>query len=144
MIQWQALPSGKQWIAQDLRPELPEHSARARESIHFLQCFGFSPLQVRLPNKRGLCGIHSRFQLSFLEEVAPALVAVLGALALFVASQFPLRVLPPFDDLDYSGGQVGSDVMENDDVGSVGFVACQKDSVPLFSEPLKQTHWSRL
>ena len=51
--------------------------------IALLLRFGFSLLQQCLARLRGFGGIGSRLQIRLLEEVAPALVAIRGALAGF-------------------------------------------------------------
>ena len=103
--------------------------AGVTERIHFVQCFGFSNLQVRLAKVRRFRRIDSRFQVALLEEVAPALVVIRRTLAGFELSHCRLCVLPALDNLDDSGGPVGSDVMTDDDVGCAGFVACQRGSI---------------
>ena len=76
----------------------------------------------------GFFGVGSGFQVGFLEEIAPALVAILRALSIFQFSDGCLCVLPALDDLDDSCGPVGPNVVANYDVGSIRFVACQRET----------------
>jgi hypothetical protein len=93
-----------------------------------LQRFGFASLQVGLPALGRVGWIHSRLQVRLLAEVAPAFVVIRRALAVFELPHRRIGVLPAFGDLDDARGLVGPDVVADDDVGSVRFVACQRDS----------------
>jgi len=110
-------------------PELFERPAPVNPGVHFLLGFRFSRFKVRLPKPSSLSGIHPRFEVALLKEVPPALVVIRRTLAVLEFSQCGVRVLPAFDDLNHSGRLVGADVVANDDVGSAGFFACQRDSV---------------
>lgn len=87
-------------------------------SIELLfKMLGFASHQVRLAHVRSLGGIHASFQICFLEEVAPALLAIGGALFCLKLFYGGLGVLTSLDDLDHPGGLVGPDIVPNDDVG---------------------------
>lgn len=55
---------------------------RPNQRIRFLLRFGLSCLEVRLAKAGGFCRVGSSFHFGFLDEVAPALVTVHGALGI--------------------------------------------------------------
>src|SRR5579863_6181997 len=77
----------------------------------------------------GLGGIGSSLEFSFLDEVAPAFVAVGRALAFFELLLCRFGVLLAFDHFDHAGRLIGSNVMADDGVDGDGFFACQRGSV---------------
>lgn len=82
-----------------------------------LEVLGFPSYQIRLAEVRSFGGIHSSFQISFLEEVTPAFLPIGGALFCLKLFYGGLGVLTSLDDLDHSGGLVGPDIVPDDDVG---------------------------
>jgi len=71
-------------------------------------------------------GVGSRLEIGFLDEVAPAFVAVGGVLRILELVQLRFRVLLAPDHRDHASGKVGADVMPDDGVRRGEFVACQK------------------
>jgi hypothetical protein len=78
----------------------------------------------------GFGGIGSGFEIYFLDEVAPAFVAVGEVLGILELLQLQFGVLLAPDHGDHPGGAVGADVMPDDGVRSGEFVAGQKESIP--------------
>jgi hypothetical protein len=74
-------------------------------------------------------GIGSRFHLSLFEEVAPTLVMIGWALKLLEFLQGSFSIVLAADDFDNSRGPVGSDVVANDRVTTVGVGVCQGTSL---------------
>jgi hypothetical protein len=93
----------------------------------------FPDFQLGLAATGGFDGIHSCLQVRLFEEVAPALLVVGRALSFRKIPQGSLGVGATLDDFDDAGRLVGPNIMANDYIGSVGFVACQKGSMCRFA-----------
>ena len=78
---------------------------------------------------RSLRGIGSCFQIGALREVTPALVVIRRILRIFPLLHRGLRVLFTSNHFDDSIRAVGADVVPDDRVACVGFVACQRESI---------------
>jgi hypothetical protein len=90
--------------------------------------FRLSQFQFGLAHFGGFGGIGAGGYVRFLEEVAPALVVVRRALSFLERLERGFNFLPATNDCDYSGRTIGSDVVQDDGVGRVGIVVCQKES----------------
>src|ERR1700687_70114 len=91
----------------------------------FLRGFRLSTLQLCLTQLCGLCGISSRLQCGFLEEVAPAFMPIRWVLFAFELLQGRLCIGSSLNDFDHSRGFVGADIVADDHIGSFEFVVCQ-------------------
>ena len=98
-------------------------------TIGIQRSFGFATFQFRLAKFGSLGGVGTGLQGRFLQEVAPAFVAVGRTLFGFEVLQGRLRVLPSFDDFDHSCGFVGTDVVPDYNVRCLQFVVCQMVSL---------------
>lgn len=78
---------------------------------------------------RSFSRICPSFKVGFIDEVAPALMAVRGVLTVLKLLQFCLCVVLATDDSNHSGGPVGTDVIADDGVGRCEIVAFQRESV---------------
>ena len=110
-------------------PGSPGHAASVVGPFGFLRSFRLSTLQLRLTKLGGLCGISSRLQGGFLEEVAPALMSIRWVLVAFELLQGRLCVSSSLDDFDHSRGLIGAYIVAYDNVGCLEFVVCQKLSL---------------
>jgi hypothetical protein len=90
--------------------------------------FGLAQFEFGLAEFGGFGGIGSGGDVGLLEEVAPALVVVGGALRFLESLQCRFCFLPAAYYRNHSGRTVSSDVVEDDGEGSVGVVGCQKES----------------
>ena len=90
--------------------------------------FRLSQFEFRLAHFCGFGGIGSSGHDRFLEEVPPALVMVRRALSFLERLERGFSFLPATNDRDHSGRTIGSDVVQDDGVGRVGIVVCQKES----------------
>lgn len=77
---------------------------------------GFAHFEVALAEIGGFGGIHSGFEGGFFQEVAPAFVAIGGALAFAELLHGGFGVLTTVDDLHDAGGFVGADVVPDERV----------------------------
>lgn len=112
-----------------LSAEIASFCRRIGEGIATALLFGFPIFQVFLAKFGGFRGIHAGFQFCLFKEIAPALVAIRGALTIFQFLDRGLHILAALNNLDYSRRLVGADIVPDDDVRVVGFVAFQEDSV---------------
>jgi hypothetical protein len=91
--------------------------------------FGFAEFQVALAGVSGLGRIHAGAKAGFFQEVAPSCVRVGRGLTVLVFTHGRFGVLTALDDFDYSSGNIGTNVVTDEDVGRLGIVEGQKGSV---------------
>ena len=91
--------------------------------------FRLAKLEFGLAEFGGFGGIGAGCPRGFLEEVAPAFVMIGGALRFLESLECGFSFLAAANDRRHSSGTVGSDVVQDDGVGGVGVVVCQKGSV---------------
>ena len=79
-------------------------------------------------------GVCSCFKVRFIDEVAPALMAIRGVLRILKLLQFCFCVMPATDNSNHSGGPVGPTVIADDRVGRREIVACQREPISSCAE----------
>src|SRR5206468_2159670 len=89
--------------------------------------FALAAFQVGLAAMRGSDGAGAGLDLCLFREIAPAGVAVFRALAVLVLLHGGLGAVLAADNLDHAAGFISADVVADDGIGKIGFVArCQK------------------
>ena len=96
--------------------------------IQLIHGFGFASFEFGPPLLGSLCRIHTRCQVGFFQEIAPAFVTVIRGLALFEFSDGTGRVLLAPNNLNYTCGYVSSNIVSDDCVRGFRFVVGQKYS----------------
>ncbi len=102
---------------------------RANWQIGFLRCFRLASFEFSLAKIGRFRRIGSNGQISFLDEVAPALVIAGRTLRLLKLFQGGFCLLLAAHDRHHSTRPISSDVVQDDHVGSAGVFACQKESI---------------
>lgn|SRR5258708_902029 len=79
--------------------------------------FRLTEFQVALAGVGGLGGVHAGAEAGFFQEIAPAFVSVRRALAVLIFPHGGFGVLAALDDFDYSGRDIGPDVVADKYIG---------------------------
>jgi hypothetical protein len=96
--------------------------------IRVLERSGFTYFQLCLAEIGRFGGIGSGLDAAPFDKVSPAFVVIGRILGFLEVKQTRLGVLFSPDNYNHSVGPVGADVMPDDGVGCVEFVACQRES----------------
>ena len=88
--------------------------------------FGLAQFQVSLTSVCSLDGIHAGAQARLFQEESPAFMGVRRTLPVLVLTHDGFGILPALNDFNHSCGDVGSNVMADEDVGRFRIVVGQR------------------